>query len=173
MGAAGTGWSRPCWLMLSARPARSADCRRLFDWRNDPQVRAAAFNTEPVPWDSHRHWLQTRLEDADCRLYVLERGAVPIGQVRFDLQDSTATVNYSLAAEFRGQGLAAPMLATAIAQLIVDVPAVTRLSAYVKTDNPASSRVFDRLKFALDGFDTTRLAHHYAYDVAAGPPRIE
>ena len=59
----------------------------LFDWVNEPEVRASAFCPEPIPWERHRGWFDDRLAGDRSRIFIaLDADDRPAGQVRFDLR---------------------------------------------------------------------------------------
>ena len=137
-------------LHIRLRKATADDCRRYFDWANDPAVRQQSFSSEPIPYEQHERWFAAKLADPTEYLYLLSLDEQPMGQVRFSLtgeRGETAIISYALAAPFRGRGLAAPMLERAIAQLALDQPTVQQLLGYVKNTNEASRRVFTALEF--------------------------
>ena len=82
--------------------------------------------------------------------------AVITGQVRFDLDDSGATISISIARNFRGQGLGPSMLRQACRCFWSQHPAVP-VHAYIKPDNAASLKAFSRAGFVEAG---TVLVHH-------------
>ena len=129
---------------ISLRDAKSADALLYFDWANDPEALAQSFDGHPIAWKEHEVWFATRL--SDCVLLVAEDEAgAPLGQVRFERKGAWR-VNYFVAAEFRGVGLGAKMLAMAISELRRRDPDA-RLEAEVKKDNAASRKVFAALGF--------------------------
>ncbi|RYF42668.1 MAG: UDP-2,4-diacetamido-2,4,6-trideoxy-beta-L-altropyranose hydrolase, partial [Comamonadaceae bacterium] len=104
---------------LRARPADAGDELLLLDWANDPVVRANAFQPEAVLPQQHSRWFAARLADsAGCRIVILEApNGVPVGQVRLEWREHAWEIGYSMAAPYRGHGLAATLLGTAIATL--------------------------------------------------------
>ena len=55
---------------LQLRPACLDDGRLLFDWVNDPAVRASAFDEVPIDWETHERWFQRRLADPGTTIYL-------------------------------------------------------------------------------------------------------
>ena len=151
--------------MLSVRKARETDVQQFLDWRNDPAVVAASFTPGQIAMRDHEPWFTQKLSSDDCELYVVEHDATPAGQVRFDIDGPRATINYSLDAAFRGRRLATASVSRAIAAFRAEHADVATLIAYVKTDNPASCRVFERLDFEEDGFDGKMQANRYHIDL--------
>ena len=99
-------------LQLTCRPARDEDLMRVFEWANDPAVRAASFRSEPIPLDVHRQWFARQLAEEDRMLLIVERddaaGRVPVGQFRFDA--GSEEVSVSVAESFRGRGMGAAVI---------------------------------------------------------------
>ncbi|MEK7218316.1 MAG: UDP-2,4-diacetamido-2,4,6-trideoxy-beta-L-altropyranose hydrolase, partial [Patescibacteria group bacterium] len=46
---------------LRLRPATVGDGRTLWEWANDPTVRASAFSSDPIPWEEHMQWFGKKL----------------------------------------------------------------------------------------------------------------
>jgi len=133
---------------LSIRRATAEDMKLYFTWANDAQVRHHAVQSAPIAWATHEAWFSRRLTDPDSYLYVLELGEQPVGQVRIEFEAQAGTIDYSVAADFRGRGLGSAILRRTFAQLRQERPAPWTLIGQVKTTNPASCRVFERLGFS-------------------------
>ena len=156
--------------MLSVRKALESDLQQFFDWRNDPMVVAASFTPGKIDMRDHRSWYLQKLSSDFCSLYVVEYDSVAAGQVRFDIDGSIATINYSLGSDFRGRGLASGSVSKAIAAFRAAHADVQVIIAFVKADNIASCRVFEKLNFEADGFDTRVQANRYHIDLELNAP---
>jgi UDP-2,4-diacetamido-2,4,6-trideoxy-beta-L-altropyranose hydrolase len=141
---------------LRLRPASESDCRRVWEWANDPAVRAVSFTSDPIPWASHVEWFGGRLQDAACHYRILEdqQGAA-IGQIRFEQSGATATVSVSLDRVVRGGGLGAAGIVCGTEDLFARTP-VSLVHAYIKPDNLASVRAFEAAGFTCAGPTTVR-----------------
>jgi len=136
---------------LSARMATPDDARLLWEWVNDPDVRASAFNMAPIAWEEHLAWFTRRLADANCALVIVsDETGTPVGQVRFEGEGATATVDISLAPAARGRGLSARALKLGVGMLFDD-PCREGVRAWVKTANTASQKAFERAGFRRIG----------------------
>ncbi len=91
---------------LSLREATKEDCTLLFRWANDPEVRLSSLSPEPIDWEDHVAWLTKKLADPSCHIFIASNTAgVPVGQVRFDLQqDGSVAIDVQTAMERRGEG---------------------------------------------------------------------
>jgi UDP-2,4-diacetamido-2,4,6-trideoxy-beta-L-altropyranose hydrolase len=136
---------------LTLREAAPEDRGLVWMWANDRTVRDQSLNGMAIPWDSHVAWFQHISDDLDACLLVLEADGLPVGQLRFDIDGSRATVNYSLDASVRGRGWGRRIIELGISWLraqVADRP--FRLTAFVRVDNGASARVFEHLGFGRE-----------------------
>lgn len=144
---------------LKLRRAEREDARLLWEWANDPEVRAVSFHPQPIPWEEHIGWLERRLDDKDCLLFIAcEEGGAPIGQVRFDMDEGKATVSISLDRRFRSRGRGAQILQTACREFF-SLHLRPAIHAWIKEANEASLRAFHRTGF-----------HDHAHEVVHGSP---
>lgn len=127
---------------LRLRRARAQDCYQLWQWANDPQVRAVSFSPQPIPWERHVEWFSAQLRNQYCLLFIaVDSDDTPIGQVRYELDKDEATVSISLDQRFRSQGYGSVLLKLS-AQTIFRSARITAIHAYVKPENSASLRAF-------------------------------
>ena len=140
------------------RVATVNDTRLYFDWANDPDTRRQSFNSAPIGWEQHKVWFARKLTDPDALLLVFETvDGVPVGQVRFEKQaDSDVIIGVSVDTAFRGRGLAAELIreACTVCRKKWNNPAPGHnrqnvlISAYIKPENVASIRAFEKAGFA-------------------------
>jgi UDP-2,4-diacetamido-2,4,6-trideoxy-beta-L-altropyranose hydrolase len=133
--------------MLQLRRVEEGDCRLLWEWANDPVVRAASFSSEFIPWEHHQDWFNAKLADPNAVLYLAANpDNVSIGQVRYQVEGPRAQLSVSLAPEFRGKGYGNRIVAMATEELFRST-SVTTIDAYVKAANEASLQLFLRAGF--------------------------
>ena len=133
---------------LKLRPATLEDCHLLWEWRNDPLVRATSFSSNPISWDEHVNWLQRKFVDRDCLLYIVtdEQGK-PVGQVRFDIDpEGSAEVDVSIDARERDKGYGSTALKLAC-QCILQEHNIRKVLAHIKEENKASISAFTEAGF--------------------------
>ncbi|RLB37248.1 MAG: N-acetyltransferase [Deltaproteobacteria bacterium] len=136
---------------LRLRAAREEDCRLLWEWANDPEVRSVSFSSDPIPWVHHVQWFKSKLASAYCQILVaIDGNERPVGQVRFDINGKEAIISVSVDRKFRGKGLGTEMIRLATQQFFnnsdVDV-----IHAYIKSDNKASVKAFKKAGFEFIG----------------------
>jgi UDP-2,4-diacetamido-2,4,6-trideoxy-beta-L-altropyranose hydrolase len=128
--------------VIRLRRACADDCRQIWEWSNDPAVRAASFSTDLIPWERHVEWFRRKLDDPRHLFFVAsDKADRLIGQARCDLAGAEGTLSISLAAAFRGQGYSR-LLIQAVAEETFQTSTARRLHAYVKEGNVASQRAF-------------------------------
>jgi UDP-2,4-diacetamido-2,4,6-trideoxy-beta-L-altropyranose hydrolase len=133
--------------MLRLRRVEERDCRLLWEWANDPAVRAASFSSEYIPWEHHQDWFGARIADPNAMLYLAANpDNVSIGQIRYQVEGPRAQLSVSLAPEFRGKGYGNRIIAMATEELFRSTD-VTTIDAYVKPMNEASLQLFLRAGF--------------------------
>ena len=136
---------------IRLRPVQAEDCRMLWEWANDPEVRQASFTSEPIPWERHVQWFASALDNCDCTIYVATQDKdIPIGQVRCDIAEKEATVSVSLDKNFRNHGYGTIILQKA-SQQFFQSSHVQVIHAYIKQDNAASVRAFLKAGFEPQG----------------------
>ena len=136
--------------MISVRTATADDCALLWRWANEPAVRAAAFNSQAIPWDDHVEWFNERLASPDAVIYIAVDDGMPVGQVRFDIDPAGGVqVDVSVAKEHRGRGLGAAALRSAVRAFAARRSAP--IAARIRPENEASLRAFSSAGFVRAG----------------------
>ena len=144
---------------IRLRPTAQSDCRLLWDWANDPQVRSMSFSTESISWDQHVKWFKSQLANPSARLYVAsDHTDHPIGQIRYQLTGDRAALSLNLGHEFRGMGYGKTMLLLATEELFRHSQ-VRTIDAFVKPSNAPSLRLFEAAGFRSLGMQDFRGQH--------------
>jgi UDP-2,4-diacetamido-2,4,6-trideoxy-beta-L-altropyranose hydrolase len=155
---------------LRVRPARWEDTDLLWQWANDPAVRANSFHPEPIPRDEHIEWYKAKLASPETRIWILEFGQVPVAQVRYDCVDGrSAEIDLSVARGYRGEGLGTTTLILT-SDMACQQLGVKCLKGVVLSTNTASSRAFTRAGFRcveLEQLREGRLCDIYIRECAA------
>jgi RimJ/RimL family protein N-acetyltransferase len=140
-----------CGDRLWLRGAKEGDCRQLWEWANDPVVRQASFHPAPILIEDHKTWFFRKLSDPDCFLFIaMDREDQPVGQIRFDLVNEGAEVDYSIDRRFRGKGLGLHLLLAGLDALRRRIR-INTVKGYVKKGNLPSIRSFERAGFVTRG----------------------
>jgi UDP-2,4-diacetamido-2,4,6-trideoxy-beta-L-altropyranose hydrolase len=151
---------------IRLRRAGLEDRRLLFEWANDPAVRAASFSTELIPWDTHVEWFEKKIGQRESLLFIAEdESGTALGQIRFDVKDSAAELNLSLAKEKRGLGLSVPFIEAGVRELLASTEC-EKVHAFVKPQNAASGKAFEKAGFVRAGVEQVRgkTALHFVWE---------
>lgn len=138
--------------LIEFRNANLADLQIIFEWIQDPEVRAAAMNTEPISLETHTSWFQNKLNDPQSTYWMIESRShqKPLGQIRFDRRSSAAAdIGIVIAPEARGRGLGAKVLSMATQKYFDVHEDILWIDAWVKISNPASVKIFERAGFQI------------------------
>ena len=137
---------------LQLRPASIEDARRFFDWVNSPDSLAHKLKTgKAVEWETHHKWFETRLQNRDELLAVVELDGRPVGQVRLEKRTDGHHIDIYIIPQARKAGNAARALRRAL-EMIKSRPIV----ATVLIDNEASHRLFRRIGF-IESFRDSKI----------------
>ncbi|BAY60649.1 glycosyltransferase family 28 protein [Calothrix brevissima NIES-22] len=149
--------------MLKLRLACSEDCQLLWEWSNDPEVRAFSFSTKPIPWEDHVEWFQSRLHSSNTILYIgVAKNDLPVGQIRYDINGDEAIISISIDKKFRHQGYGYKLIHLGCKKIFSNSH-ISLIHAYIKNDNQASIKVFSKAGFKKIGI--TKIREYPAFDL--------
>ena len=134
---------------LSLRKTVFEDALDIFNLSNDDVVRKNSFNPEKMEWEHHLEWLKGKLEDKNCIFFIVVDNLNEFyGQIRLDINPNIGEgiINVSFKKDIRGLGLFSFIMDKSITELLKS-KSVKLIKAYVKEDNMASIRAFERAKF--------------------------
>jgi UDP-4-amino-4,6-dideoxy-N-acetyl-beta-L-altrosamine N-acetyltransferase len=133
---------------IALRPVTMEDAPLLHAWRNRPDVRAAMFSSDPIPFENHVRWLQGILaQPARFRYFVATAGGRPYGTVGFkglDDPERSAEWTFHVGAEDAPAKGGTAMLVLALDELFGSLGA-RRLDAEVLCDNARSLAIHRKL----------------------------
>jgi UDP-2,4-diacetamido-2,4,6-trideoxy-beta-L-altropyranose hydrolase len=133
---------------LRLRTVRESDCKMLWHWANDPDVRASAFSSTPISWREHQQWFTHKLNIESCHIFIaIDRDDKPIGQVRFDIQDNQqAEIDISLDRAKRNLGYGNDMIEMTVKEIFSHIN-INSVYSFIKSDNIASIKLFEKANF--------------------------
>ncbi len=132
---------------MKVRHATAEDARMIYEWRTSPEVMGASRNTTSFSFKDHLTWLEQVLQDTQRLLLIGLHDGREVGVVRFDIDGAGAEVSIFLAPGTMGAGLGRTLLAAGEASLRHKHPQVTRINAWVNSDNSRSSQLFQHLGY--------------------------
>ena len=147
----GLGTSRVVTAMrageLTVRRVQPDDCRQIWEWSNDPEVRKVSLSQGDILWETHVKWFSSHVNSPTCFFYVGADHDRLVGQIRFDLNGPEATLSISLSREARGHGYGPALIVRGSQQFFADSNA-TLIRAYVNLENTVSLRAFEKAGYA-------------------------
>jgi UDP-2,4-diacetamido-2,4,6-trideoxy-beta-L-altropyranose hydrolase len=133
--------------LITLRPAAADDAVAIYAWRNDPETRAASFNSEPIEWQDHLAWFDLALRDPRTRIFVAALSGEPVGTARLERRGELATISVMVAPAARSRGLASPIIRATVA--FASELGARDVEAYIRPANAASLRAFEAAGFVV------------------------
>lgn len=143
---------------LKVRFALKHDYIDYFNWTNDPQARENSLDSADIEWTGHQKWFTEKINSESTEMYVLEASGLPVGQIRFEIVDRTAEINYSLDELVRGRDWAATAVEVAIKAFRLQNSHL--LKAQVKKANVRSWSVFRTLGFIETSINNSEILEY-------------
>lgn len=133
---------------IAIREAQPDDARLIWEWANDPSVRANSFNPAPIPWEKHLSWYENKLASTATRFWLLIVDDKPVGQIRYDKdrEGKSAEISFSVAREHRGKGYGVELIGRTCQRACTELD-VEEITALTFAENAASHQAFLRNEF--------------------------
>lgn len=132
---------------ITLKRASKEDCNLLFNWINDEDVRKNSFSSDKILYEDHIKWFNNKINSDKCIIFILKFKDTPVGQVRIDIESEIAVISYSLDKNYRGKGVSVVMLSLLEEEIINNNIDINKLIGFVKFENIASQKVFEKLKY--------------------------
>lgn len=136
--------------------AQEQDMMITFEWASNPYLRKFSPNSGSIPIETHQRWFLKKLQDPNCRFYIVKMNGKPAGTCRLDFVNFDAHVNaeisYLLDPQFHGKGLGIKTIEELVKKAKLELtPAMPKiiLVAKVHNQNVASLRIFEKAEFEL------------------------
>jgi len=133
---------------LFLRKVIMADKELLLLWANDSETRKWSFNSNTITPSEHKKWFKNKLNSPNVLMLMLEYENRPAGLVRLERDDDEVVLNYVIAPEERGQGLASNMLEMAM-DMKEDYWGNIKILAYTLPENIASEKSLEKAGFTF------------------------
>lgn len=144
---------------ISMRLAVADDSVALFEWRNHPRIRQVSRSTALIAFDDHQRWLQATLVNPNRVLLIGMQDQLPIGVVRFDINETDAEVSIYLVPEIQKTGLGTQLLHSAELWLTQHRPEIEHIVAVVLGNNQPSHRLFAGSGYLPDSTSYSKRIH--------------
>ncbi|MCW1713953.1 MULTISPECIES: GNAT family N-acetyltransferase [Synergistaceae] len=133
---------------LILRMVKNTDMKGIFELSNQDDVRRYSINKNKIDWNNHVSWFTKVLKDPNVVFYVVtDKEKSFLGQVRFYIENLSATVSISLSEELRNKGLSKAILHKGIVKFLNENEQIEEIIAFVFENNIASKKLFEGLNF--------------------------
>lgn len=134
--------------------AQEQDMMITFEWASNPYLRKFSPNSGSIPMETHQRWFHKKLEDPNCRFYIVKVNGLAAGTCRLDFinYNADAEISYLLDPQFHGKGLGLKTIQELVEKAKLELtPAIPRINliATVHKQNVASLRIFEKAEFEL------------------------
>jgi len=130
------------------KKANRNNLKLYWIWANDKKVRENSLIKGSIPFDEHVIWFENKLANNKCSLFLIFIENIPVGQVRFDIENDFARIDYSIAKQFRGRRIAKRLLSEAINKFRKNNS--IKILGEILPENLSSSSTFKSLGFDLN-----------------------
>ncbi len=136
---------------LTLRLASGDDAKLLWEWANDPETRKFSFSSAPIAWQTHQTWLASKLSNPSYFFRIaLDASEVPIGYIRCEKKENRGLISVSVSPLMRREGYGSRIIQLAT-QVIFKEMNVEMIHAYIKKENQASQKTFEKAGFQYEG----------------------
>ena len=131
---------------MHLRKAFSEDVEIIYELSNDDEVRKNSFNQDKIEFSQHQKWFNQKINSENCLTLIAESNKEMIGQIRFDVEKDVV-VSISVHKNYRNLGIGNLMMKKALQFLKNSYPEVEKVVAFVKENNIASKKYFEKCNF--------------------------
>jgi len=133
---------------LVLRLATQEDLKITFDWAADKIVRQYAIQKEEISLDGHNKWFASKLKDPDCVSFIAEVNHIPIGSIRFDINNkkNDALLSFLVDPKFHGKGYGKEILKKGC-EKVLKSKQLSKIIGVVSIENMPSLKTFKSLGF--------------------------
>lgn len=127
-------------MNVTLREVTENDLRKIFEWRNNPEVRKNSFSQDEINPEEHNRYWSERLAKNDTYSFMVVSEGEDVGLVRLDKREDSYEVHIMIAPDRQGKGFGTAAIAKT--KEAARKFGIKRLSARVKPGNIASERIF-------------------------------
>lgn len=129
------------------RAVEPEDIDLLYEWANDKETRKNAFSSEYISFETHKLWFANILKSDKVFQFIYYYNNKSVGQIRLDIENDNAYIDYSINHAHRGQGHGKSMLLLTEELVRNQYPNIKNMIAQVKEENKASQKVIESLNY--------------------------
>jgi len=130
------------------RPVSYSDIKKIYVWRNHPDVRKWMINTKEITWNEHFKFWDSYIKNNKGNAFIIVVNGKECGVIRLDYIDkSIAEIDIVIDPKFHNRGIGN----TAIKQILSKSESlgIKKLIVKIKPDNIPSIKIFEKNDFKL------------------------
>jgi UDP-2,4-diacetamido-2,4,6-trideoxy-beta-L-altropyranose hydrolase len=132
------------------RKIKNEDIQDVFQLSNEDFVRKYSINKEKIEWNEHVAWFESMLKSNHNVFYVVTDDTDQfLGQLRYKIDNHSATISISLSKSLTGKGLSIKFLNESLNRISEERIDVENIIAFVSDQNIASKKLFEKANFSL------------------------
>lgn len=128
---------------LCLRDAMIEDADILFSWANDKLTRENSFSKEPIEWDTHIKWMINKINDLNCKMYILCNKDIPVGTIRYEVDNNIATISFTISPSERRKSYGKKIIELICKKINEQTDGVEYIEGLVYNNNVASQKCFE------------------------------
>jgi RimJ/RimL family protein N-acetyltransferase len=101
-----TAIEKKCAIEIKLRPAVYGDVHVVLSWRNEPTTLMNMRTKRSLSFEEHETWFKRSITGANCIFLIIEVDSEPVGQLRYELENSMAKVSINVTRDWHGKGVA-------------------------------------------------------------------
>ncbi|MFH2101058.1 MAG: GNAT family N-acetyltransferase, partial [Candidatus Micrarchaeota archaeon] len=131
-------------MTIELRKVSEDDIRRLFELRNNPEIRKNMFESHEIAWEEHLAYWHKMLGASDNHYFMIIKDGKAIGLARLDRREGSHEVGILIDPGHQREGYGSEAI-----QKLKEMAAEKRirLSAKIKPENFASQKLFEKNGF--------------------------
>jgi RimJ/RimL family protein N-acetyltransferase len=112
-----------------------------------------------IDWQDHKKWFASVLSDSGKILLIGQHAELPIGVVRFDVQNDEVEVSIYLVPNVTSSGLGRSLLQSAEQWLAANHPEIHKIRAHVLGANVRSQKLFSGAGYQIESTYYSKRLH--------------
>jgi UDP-2,4-diacetamido-2,4,6-trideoxy-beta-L-altropyranose hydrolase len=134
-------------MKLNLRPVEKKDYEKIFEWRNDPDVRINSLTQHIISIDEHIEYWTEFLKNRENFGFIIVHSNEDIGVLKLKyINKTTYEIDIFLSKSSRNKGLGPQILK--IAKEVAVQKGMKKLIAKIKYGNEASKKAFEKVGFS-------------------------
>ncbi len=127
----------------------NADCKDLWEWRNNHKIRKNFFNTHIISWQEHKKWFYSKIKDPNTKIYIAYQGKSKIGVIRFGIKNDSVKVSVNLNPDFLCKGFGSRIIDCGTKKFLNETGIKKQIIAEIKKNNVVSQKAFGKSGYFL------------------------